>query len=199
MATLATQALPFSRLNERCPEERMAPVTAPPNHSQLHLPQSLTPSLPLLERLVIWDHQVFRRFVRDRPEADDLALGSGQHQRAAQSLHAFAVLHISHNRIAGRKHYQFGPRQVQGRRFQCGQDAVVIAALAMIGAGQREARAQQRVLTWAANQLSRRSDGGFVEDCEFAGEVVTDVGLAGFLYVPETISTGSVKSPCGGS
>jgi hypothetical protein len=87
----------------------------------------------------------FLRAVRDRPEADDLALGSSQDQRAAQPLHAFAVLHLSHTRTAGRKHDQFGPRQVQGRRFQCGQDAVVITALAVIGAGQREARAQQGV------------------------------------------------------
>jgi hypothetical protein len=48
-----------------------------------------------------------------------------------------------HTRIAGRKHDQFCPRQVQIGGFQRRQHAVVITALAVIGAGQREARAQQ--------------------------------------------------------
>jgi hypothetical protein len=84
-------------------------------------------------------------------------------------------------------------------RFQCGQDAVVITALAAIGADQHKARAQQWVFDVTANQLSRGSNGGSVEDCEFTGEVVTDMGLAGFVYVPEITGTSSIKSPYGGS
>jgi hypothetical protein len=85
----------------------MVPVLASPNHSQLHLPQSLSPFLSHLECPVVCDHQVFRRFVGDRPEADDLALGSSQDQSAAQLLHALAILHPSHTRIVGRKHDKF--------------------------------------------------------------------------------------------
>jgi hypothetical protein len=88
------QTRPFPGLNERRPVERMAPVLAPAQYAQLHLPEPLIPPRSLLERLVIGDHQILGRFVRDGPEAHDLALGSSQDQRAAQSLHAFAVVSL---------------------------------------------------------------------------------------------------------
>src|SRR5687767_5207457 len=95
----AVQVRPLSRLSEGRPIEWMAMLLAP-QHSQLRLPEALAAPLSSPERLVIWNHDVFSAIVRHRPETHDLALGSGQDQRAPQALHALTDLDLAQTGIA---------------------------------------------------------------------------------------------------
>jgi hypothetical protein len=60
------QVRPFTRLNESCPVERMAPLLAL-QHAQLHLAQPFAASLASLKSLVIIDHQNLGSLVGHRP------------------------------------------------------------------------------------------------------------------------------------
>src|SRR5262249_19158443 len=111
----------------------MMPVIAA-EHPQLYLPQSLSAPLSSPERFVIRDAHIFCRLVGDRPETDDWAPRSGKDQRAPQALPSLAVFDLSQTRVARGERYQLRPPQIQSRHLQRGQQAVIIPALALIGA-----------------------------------------------------------------
>src|SRR5262249_23516030 len=158
----AVEVRPLAGLNESGPVEWVAPGLAP-QHLQLHLPQSLAAPLSSLERFVIRDYYIFRRFVGARPETYELALRSGEDQRASQALHSLAVPDLSQTRVACGERHQLGPPQIQSRHLERGQQAVIISASASIGSRQRQSGTQQRVFD-PRGPLAESQIGGFLRE-----------------------------------
>jgi hypothetical protein len=103
-------ARPLSMRDEAHPEIGVAPLAAP-EHFQLHLTQGFGPLFSCLLALVVSDHQTLRRFVRDLPEAYQLAFRTRKHQSASQPVNAFTVFNFARTRLARRQHDQLRPHR----------------------------------------------------------------------------------------
>lgn len=88
-------------------------------------------------------------FVVNRPQAGDQSARTGDAESAAQSEHALAGLCDADAGIAPREDHQFGAGRIERGNFFGGEDPVVLgrgSGGAAVGSGQRQARAQQRIL-----------------------------------------------------
>ena len=75
--------------------------------------------------LVVAPHLPLGPGVAHGPQAHEQRLGAGEHERAPQTVDAIAVSHLADAGIAGRERHQLGAPQVQPRRFERRQHAVV--------------------------------------------------------------------------
>ena len=69
-----------------------------------------------------------------------------QYQRSTQTINPLAVLHRTNPRFTRRQHGQLCTRQIQSNNLQRGEYAIVLPSEERIGAGQRQARAEQWIL-----------------------------------------------------
>ena len=115
-------------------------------HGQLRLPQRLAPSEAVLETRIISGHHLACHAIADRPQAHDQCFGPRQEERASQPVNAFAVLHFADARLTGGERHHLRSPEIQIGRFQSGENAIIVATVVQIGAGESEPRAKQRIL-----------------------------------------------------
>jgi len=116
-------------------------------HVELNLSQRFAAAQALLEVSIIAGHQFARRVIAHRPKSHDQRFRARQDESASEAIDTFAVANFTHPSIASRKDDQFRAPKIQTRRFQGSENPVVIGRiLPKVGAGQRQTRAQQRVL-----------------------------------------------------
>ncbi len=77
---------------------------APAEQLQLRFAQAFSPPRALLQAAIVFDHQIARCQIGDRPQAEHLRFRPSQHQRAPQAINALARLHFADSRITGRQH-----------------------------------------------------------------------------------------------
>ena len=71
---------------------------------------------------------------------------AGQHQPFTQAINPIAVLHLTKLCFTRLQHGQLYTRQIQSNNLQRGEYAIVLPSEERIGAGQRQARAEQWII-----------------------------------------------------
>jgi hypothetical protein len=143
-----------ARDNETRPVIRVLPARIV-EHGELHLAQGFAAASALREGVAIGLHQLRRRALVDRPEAHHLRFSAGEDQSATQPVDAVAGFHVAHARLAGGKNDELGAMEIQARGFKRGEQTMAIAAGAAVGARERDAGFQERVVEAGVLRLRR--------------------------------------------